>query len=75
MENENEAERYKSGYWLKQHLLAKCKLIYVGGIPVLVMEFVKQIPYKEMPDWADFIDCGQVGYNRRGNIVAYDYGN
>lgn len=27
-----------------------------------------------LPTWCNSIDCGQVGYNRAGKIVAYDYG-
>ncbi len=29
---------------------------------------------RHLPAWCDSIDCGQVGYNRAGKIVAYDYG-
>lgn len=32
------------------------------------------LPYKNGPDWMGFVDCGQVGYNRFGQVVAYDYG-
>jgi hypothetical protein len=28
---------------------------------------------KDLPWWVDFIDCQQVGYNRFGELVAYDY--
>lgn len=27
-----------------------------------------------VPKWIYAVDCGQVGYNRFGEIVAYDYG-
>ena len=26
----------------------------------------------DLPDWVGFVDCGQVGYNRAGELVAYD---
>lgn len=29
---------------------------------------------KELPTWCDFVDCRQVGYNRKGKLLAYDYG-
>ena len=60
---------------------ARTRLIYVGQIPVLVMEYVEPWCYRDLqeklgkvPTWVDFIDCQQVGYNRRGQLVAYDYG-
>lgn len=54
--------------------MARCRIIDIKEIPVLVMEFVTQVPYgKDMPSWADFIDCQQVGWNKKGEIVAYDY--
>ena len=54
--------------------LAKCRLIDIKNIPVLVMELVKPIPPKEkLPSWVDCVDCQQVGRNKNGDIVAYDY--
>ena len=38
------------------------------------MQVVKKAPV-EMPDWVDWIDCGQVGHTVTGRLVAYDYGN
>lgn len=26
------------------------------------------------PDWTYSVDCGQVGFTRRGRLVAFDYG-
>lgn len=28
---------------------------------------------KELPAWTDFIDCRQVGYDKKGNVKAYDF--
>ena len=44
------------------------------GLSVLIMEKVKVTfaNYKDMPDWVGSVDCGQVGYNRKGELVAYD---
>lgn len=49
---------------------ARCRMLKNGW---LVMEYVEPVPPKLAPKWADFIDCQQVGTNRRGNVVAYDY--
>ena len=59
---------------------ARCRL---WG-PLLVMEYAKYpgpgteedgyLPLKNCPEWAYAVDCWQVGYNKSGEIVAYDYG-
>ena len=66
--NYNEHEKYRSG----DRRLARCRL--VGN--VLVMEYVTHHPEPigKLPSWCSFIDCCQVGYNRKGMLVAYDYG-
>jgi hypothetical protein len=51
---------------------AKCFMVMNSTI--LAMEYVERIPYNEMPDWAAYIDCGQVGKTKDGRIVAYDFG-
>lgn len=59
--------------WMPKEHLARCKLHQSSGI--LVMEAV-DLAYEypvDGTDWIGFIDCGQVGYNRRGRLVAYDY--
>lgn len=60
---------------------ARTRLGYVGEIPVLFMERVQLLSYAgiaerfgKVPDWVDCVDCGQVGVNRSGKLVAYDYG-
>lgn len=57
------------------------RLAYWKSIPVVFMERVvhassKQIVKRlgKVPPWVDQIDCGQVGFNRNGTLVAYDYG-
>lgn len=61
---------------------ARCRL--KGDI--LVMEYARYpgeyadetgyLPWacRAIPAWVDSVDCRQAGYNRRGEIVAYDYG-
>lgn len=59
---------------------ARTRLMYVQDIPVCLMEKVSTEhevhPFsdKSMPDWVSSVDCGQVGYTRRGRLVAYDWG-
>ena len=45
--------------------------------PLLVMEKVdtrrtEKLSYSEMPNWVGYVDSGQVGYNKKGELVAYD---
>jgi hypothetical protein len=59
---------------------ARCRLLGT----ILIMQFAQfqgplsddagYIAMADCPEWAYAIDCCQVGYNRYGNIVAYDYG-
>lgn len=62
---------------------ARCRLIPKSCI--LVMQFACEVvngltdengwvypPFR--PDWTGYIDCHQVGFNRFGQLVAYDYG-
>lgn len=46
-----------------------------GPVGVLIMEKVtplEKVSYKELPDWVGYVDCGQVGYDKSGKLVAYD---
>lgn len=59
-----------------QWKVARCRLI--PDTFVLVMEFVTcysdlDITYEQLPKWAKEVDCSQVGYNSRGELVAYDF--
>lgn len=44
------------------------------GVPTLIMEKVEhcKLDYRDMPDWVGSVDCAQVGYNKKGELVAYD---
>lgn len=57
------------------------RMVYSKGIPVVFMEEVEPLTSKEIvqrfgkePEWVMSVDCGQVGVNKRGRLVAYDYG-
>lgn len=61
--------------------LARTRFHCINGIIVLFMETVNHLAdeeiirlFGEIPWWVDGIDCGQVGINRKGKLVAYDYG-
>lgn len=63
---------------------ARTRMHYYKGLeffPVVFMEFVQWARGAEIvaklghePDWVDCVDCGQVGFNRAGKLVAFDYG-
>lgn len=62
---------FNSSNWIPR---AKCKLIFILGCPILMMEKV-DINYRETIcwDWHSYVDCHQVGLTRHGKEVAYDY--
>lgn len=61
---------------------ARTRLLYwKNKIPIVLMERVEHArsadiiaKLGEEPDWCMSVDCGQVGWNRAGKLVAYDYG-
>lgn len=40
---------------------------------VLRMEYVEHVGCSPRPDWTWSVDCGQVGRNKDGKVVAYDW--
>lgn len=73
--NATEAEDYKRGGFLGRQFLARCRRVTINGLWCLLMEKVNPLSFgdEQMPDWASFVDCRQVGINRRGKVVAYDW--
>lgn len=67
-DNEFEAQTFKK--WHKEFPYARCRMVGV----CLVMEYVEHTFEKKLPEWTMSVDCGQVGYNRDGKLLAYDYG-
>jgi hypothetical protein len=55
---------------------ARCRLY--PGTMILIMEYVESIHdipgEKKLPKWVFNIDCAQVGFNKKGKLVAYDFG-
>jgi len=68
-ENYVESRSCKRDDYLYRWQKAKCRLAGLW----LIMEYVSQVPYDELPDWSKYVDGGQVGLNRKGEYVAYDY--
>ena len=78
-ENFREYNSFISGLYQYEgrNYLARCRLINTSdNRNVLVMEKVEYAEYQNnMPFWVNFVDCQQVGFNFKGQLVAYDYGN
>lgn len=63
---------------VKSEEYCKGRIIKMGEVSVLVQEKVKPyfecgLTYKQLPSWVDFIDCAQVGFDRKGVLKAYDF--
>jgi len=76
--SDNLIERIRYRKWRGQGRYAPCRFLNEkerGSI--LVMEYVEPIGWgmPNTPDWAKYIDCGQVGTSRHGSVLAYDYGD
>jgi hypothetical protein len=69
-----------SGNNLEDEQYARTRLVYYNDVPIVFMERVEEVSperYFELLQnfpWVGSIDCGQVGYNNRGKLVAFDYG-
>ena len=59
---------------------AKSRLVYISGIPIVFAEKISEISSKDVLriseyfDWVRGVDSMQVGYTRKGKLVAFDYG-
>jgi hypothetical protein len=59
----------------KQFPVAKCRVLAVNDFPVICMEYIEPVTRGcKLPEWVDWVDCSQVGYNRKGHLVVYDGG-
>lgn len=74
-----------ANYGDPQHVqYARTRLAYWDDLPIVFMERVALASVKEVEehlgtapgesDWTWSVDGGQVGFNRNGRLVAYDYG-
>lgn len=72
LDNPRESRRYREGNF--PYPMARCRLLHISDIPVLVMQKVDvSLGPRELPEWAGFIDCFQVGVSPRQEFLAYDY--
>lgn len=57
--------------------IARCRLILFKGMYCVMMEAVQYVDshmnLRTGPYWLYEVDCLQVGYTRKGKLVAYDY--
>ena len=73
-ENIREAKIYRENKYTNP-IYAQCELL---GDNILQMEYVQPVYFTKddvFPDWVLTIADCQVGYNREGKLVAYDYGS
>lgn len=69
--NHSEYGRFKLN---KGEPLARCRLVTILGLPVIIMEKLDlSTHWNSLPSWSMSYDCGQVGLDRKGNFKAYDY--
>jgi hypothetical protein len=83
-ENQSEAVTFRMSYHginpFNDICYAKCRLFTFHGVDLVIMEAVEIIEHPawheaplDLPEWVDWLDARQAGYNRRGELVAYDY--
>ena len=60
---------------------ARTRLCYYKDVPIVFMEYISYAGEEEIttrmgyePEWVMSVDSGQVGFNRLGHLVAFDYG-
>lgn len=56
---------------------ANTRSIIIDDLLCCVMQKVTPWQYEnwnEMPDWINSVDGGQVGYSRKGTLMAFDFG-
>lgn len=61
--------------WFDLPVDAETKMIEEGDVFYTRMEKVEpleKVDYKNLPFWVGVVDCGQVGYDKTGKLVAYD---
>lgn len=57
-------------------ILPKTKWLNYHGFVCVIMEYLDEDKLKDVkkPKWANFVDDGQVGVNKDGLVLAFDYG-
>lgn len=57
--------------------LAKGRWIEIDGFVCVIQEkltMLEDFSYKNLPDWVGSVDGGQVGYDKKGRLKAFDFG-
>lgn len=74
----NTSESLNDPFWTQY---PRTRLAFFKEIPIVFMEKIQPLTTSQIvdlfgqePDWVAGVDCGQVGINRFGRLVAYDYG-
>ena len=72
--NEEEANAFRAD----KRRLARCRMIVLSGLKCLLMEKLDVSDIynrlgREAPSWTCHMDGLQIGYNRKKELVAYDY--
>jgi hypothetical protein len=61
----------------KSKITAKSKFLNISGFYCTIQERLKNLEYpvdfEKLPQWTKKIDSGQVGFDKNGNIKAYDF--
>lgn len=53
----------------------RTKWVCYNGFVCVVMDYIDvNTSCESLPDWVNNVDCQQVGLNRKGRLVAFDYG-
>lgn len=69
-----EYHRYKRKDPSERDRLARCRMVTMFDVPVIIMEKLRtDIDYRTKPPWAFEYDCGQIGLDKHGHYKAYDY--
>lgn len=72
--SQTEFDRFKRNDPSESGRLARCRMIQMHGVPLIVMERLEtNIDYRTKPTWSWDYDAGQIGFDRKGNMKAYDY--
>jgi len=74
MDNYREHRKWINRGTYGEVTLARCRLIHIRDIPVVVMTKVNtNLSLDSLPRWSQYVDCLQVGMDKQGVYRAYDY--
>lgn len=62
---------------MRSETTARGRWIQIGSFVCVVQEKLtmpENFSYKNLPDWVGGVDGGQVGYDKKGRLKAYDFG-